>query len=192
MKKLNKTKEDLIPCGVAMSGFVSDKSKTIGVLPLKIIVDDQTRVKAFYVVESNVDYNILLGRHGQKCQYTQLMENPLKPTLCKHGFKTTDKNIRQESLGASYRERPKGFGTRGVDRSNKHLLMSDTITREEWVVAMVNLMELLLEYWAEDSLLPNLLINLTEFQHESDDDDVLTIDDLDPAPTEMEDSHPEA
>ncbi|KAI5320970.1 hypothetical protein L3X38_040678 [Prunus dulcis] len=80
---------------------------------------------------------------------------------------------------------------RGVDRSNKHLLMSDTIIREEGVVAMVNLMELLLEYWAEDSLLPNSPINLIEFQHESDDDDVLTIDEIDPAPTEMEDSHPE-
>ncbi|KAI5347431.1 hypothetical protein L3X38_015310 [Prunus dulcis] len=163
MKKLNKTKEDLIPCGVAMSGFVSDMSKIIGVLPLQITVDDQTRVKAFYVVESNVDYNILLGRNGQKCQYTQLM--------C--------------------RERPEGFGARGVDRSNKHLLMSDTISRKEGVVAMVDLMELLLAYLAEDSLLPNSAINLIEFQHESDSGDVLTIDDLNPAPTEMEDSHPE-
>ncbi|KAI5347426.1 hypothetical protein L3X38_015305 [Prunus dulcis] len=139
MKKLNKTKEDLIPCGVAMSSFVSDKSKTIGVLPLKITMDDQTRVKAFYVVESNVDYNILLGRHGQKFQYTQLMP----------------------------------------------------ITRKEGVVAMVDLMELLLAYWAEDSLMQNLAINLIKFQDKSDGDDVLTIDDLDPAPTEMEDSHPE-
>ena len=129
MKKLNKTKEDLIQCGVAMSGSVGDKSKTIGVLPLKITVDEKTRVKAFYVVESNVDYNILLGQDGKKCQYTQLMESPLKPTLCKHGFKTIDKNIRQESLGARCQERPEGFGTRGVDRSNKHLLMSDTITK---------------------------------------------------------------
>ncbi|KAI5316266.1 hypothetical protein L3X38_045442 [Prunus dulcis] len=40
-----------------------------------------------------------------------------------------------------------------------------------------------------DSLLPNSLIKLIEFQHEPDDDDVLTIDDLDPVPTEMEDSH---
>ncbi|CAL8172971.1 unnamed protein product [Prunus armeniaca] len=68
MKNLNKTKEDLIPCGVAMSGFVGNKSKTIAILPLKITVYDQTRVKAFYVVESNVDYNILLGGDGQKCQ----------------------------------------------------------------------------------------------------------------------------
>ncbi|KAI5347471.1 hypothetical protein L3X38_015350 [Prunus dulcis] len=51
--------------------------------------------------------------------------------------------------------------------------------------------ERLLEYWPEDSLLLNSPINLIEFQHESDDDDVLTINDLDPAPTEMDDSHPE-
>ncbi|KAI5347488.1 hypothetical protein L3X38_015367 [Prunus dulcis] len=109
MKKLNRTKEDLIPCGMAMSGFVSDKSKTIGVLPLKITMDDQTRT------------------HNQK-------------------------------------RRGSGHG-----RSD----------------------ELLLAYWAEDSLMPNLVISLIKFQHKSDGDDVLTIDDLDPAPTEMEDSHPE-
>ncbi|KAI5320964.1 hypothetical protein L3X38_040672 [Prunus dulcis] len=44
---------------------------------------------------------------------------------------------------------------------------------------------------AEDSLMPNLAINLIKFQHKSDGDDVLTIDDLDPTPTEMEDIHPE-
>ncbi|KAI5316257.1 hypothetical protein L3X38_045433 [Prunus dulcis] len=49
--------------------------------------------------------------------------------------------------------------------------------------------ERLLEYWVEDSLLPNSPINLIKFQHESDDDDVSTIDDLDPAPTKMEDNH---
>ncbi|KAI5347395.1 hypothetical protein L3X38_015274 [Prunus dulcis] len=101
----------------------------------------------------------------------------------------SDKNIRQESLGARCREHPEGFGSRGVYRSNKHLLMSDTISRKEGVVAMVDLMELLLAYLAEDSLLPNAAINLIECQHESDGDDVLTIDNLDPAPTEMEDSH---
>ncbi|CAL8169240.1 unnamed protein product [Prunus armeniaca] len=66
MKKLDKSKEDLIPSDVVMS----DKSKTIGVLPLKITVADQTRVAAFYVVESSVDYNILLDRdwiHQSRC-----------------------------------------------------------------------------------------------------------------------------
>ncbi|CAL2230091.1 unnamed protein product [Prunus armeniaca] len=61
MKKLDKSKEDLIPSDVVMSSFVDDKSKTIGVLPLKITVADQTRVAAFYVVKSSMDYNILLG-----------------------------------------------------------------------------------------------------------------------------------
>ncbi|CAL2270923.1 unnamed protein product [Prunus armeniaca] len=70
MKKLDKSKEDLIPSDVVMSSFVGDKSKTIGVLPLKITVADQTRVKAFYVVESSMDYNRLLGRdwiHQSRC-----------------------------------------------------------------------------------------------------------------------------
>ncbi|CAL8095915.1 unnamed protein product [Prunus armeniaca] len=62
MKKLDKSKEDLIPSDVVMSSFVGDKSKTIGVLPLKITVADRTRVAAFYIVESNMDYNILLGQ----------------------------------------------------------------------------------------------------------------------------------
>ncbi|CAL9018713.1 unnamed protein product [Prunus brigantina] len=62
MKKLAKTEKDLIPSDVVMSSFVGDKSKTVGVLPLKITVADQTRVAAFYVVESSMDYNILLGR----------------------------------------------------------------------------------------------------------------------------------
>ncbi|CAL9019056.1 unnamed protein product, partial [Prunus brigantina] len=77
MKKLAKTKEDLIPSDVFMSSFVGDKSKTIGVLPLKITVADQTRIAAFYVVESNMDYNILLGRdwiHQAECIPSSLFQ----------------------------------------------------------------------------------------------------------------------
>jgi hypothetical protein len=63
MKKLDKSKGDLIPSDVVISSFVGDKSKTIRVLPLKITVADQTRVASFYAVESSVGYNILLGRN---------------------------------------------------------------------------------------------------------------------------------
>lgn len=69
--------------------------------------------------------------------------------------------------------------------------MSDTVTKEEGVAAIADLAERLLEHWAELSLQPNSPINLIEFLHESDDGDVLTINDLDPAPAEMEDSRPE-
>ncbi|KAI5347435.1 hypothetical protein L3X38_015314 [Prunus dulcis] len=80
-----------------------------------------------------------------------------------------------------------------VDPSNSlHLLSTwskdNRLDKEE----LYGLRERLLESWADDFLLSNPPINLIEFQHESDDDNVLTIDDLDPAPTEMEDSHPEA
>ncbi|CAL2276219.1 unnamed protein product [Prunus armeniaca] len=77
MRKLGKTREDLVPSDVVMSSFVDDKSKTIGVLPLKITVADQTRVTAFYVVESSVDYNILLGRdwiHQSGCIPSSLFQ----------------------------------------------------------------------------------------------------------------------
>ncbi|KAI5311289.1 hypothetical protein L3X38_000043 [Prunus dulcis] len=77
MKKLNKTKEDLNPNDVGMSSFVGDKSKTIGVLSLKLTMADQTEVAAFYVVESNVDYNILLGRdwiHQSGCIPSSLFQ----------------------------------------------------------------------------------------------------------------------
>ncbi|KAL6269610.1 hypothetical protein ACE6H2_026521 [Prunus campanulata] len=50
MQKLDKSKEDLIPSDVVMSSFVGDKSKTIGVLPLKITVADQTRVWVYTVL----------------------------------------------------------------------------------------------------------------------------------------------
>ncbi|CAL8992483.1 unnamed protein product [Prunus brigantina] len=77
MRKLAKTREDLIPSDVVMSSFVGDKSKIIGVLPLKITVADQTRVAAFYVVESSVDYNILLGHdwiHQSGCIPSSLFQ----------------------------------------------------------------------------------------------------------------------
>ncbi|CAL8992055.1 unnamed protein product [Prunus brigantina] len=129
MRKLAKTKDDLIPSEVVMSSFVGDKSKTIGVLSLKITVADQTRVVAFYVVESSVDYNILLGRDWI------------------HQFGCIPSSLFQ-----------------------------------------------LLFFWDGQRVSihpPNSPINLSEFLHESDEADTLTIDDLETAPAEMEDDYPE-
>ncbi|CAL2265841.1 unnamed protein product [Prunus armeniaca] len=56
---------------------------------------------------------------------------------------------------------------------------------------MTDLLEGLLEHWAEESLQPNLLINLIEFLHESDEADTLAFDDLETTPAEMEDDYPE-
>lgn len=57
-------------------------------------------------------------------------------------------------------------------------------------MAVADLMEPLLENWAKGSLWPNSPINLIEFLHKSDDGGVLIIEDLDPAPAQIEDNNP--
>ncbi|CAL2240748.1 unnamed protein product [Prunus armeniaca] len=67
--------------------------------------------------------------------------------------------------------------------------MTDKATREEGAVATTNLLERLLEHWAEESLQPNSPINLIEFLHESDEADTLAFDHLGMAPAEMDDDY---
>ncbi|CAB4304005.1 unnamed protein product [Prunus armeniaca] len=69
--------------------------------------------------------------------------------------------------------------------------MTDKATREEGAAAVTDLLERLLEHWAEESLQPNTPINLIEFLHESDEADTLAFDDLGTAPAEMEDDYAE-
>ncbi|BFG34267.1 hypothetical protein CerSpe_205410 [Prunus speciosa] len=69
--------------------------------------------------------------------------------------------------------------------------MTDKATKEEGAAAVTDLLERLLEHWAAESLWLNSPINLIEFLHESDETDVLTLDDLETAPAEMEDDYPE-
>ncbi|CAL8136575.1 unnamed protein product [Prunus armeniaca] len=69
--------------------------------------------------------------------------------------------------------------------------MTVKATKEEGAAAMTDLLKRLLEHWAEESLQPNSPINLIEFLHESDEADTLAFDDLETAPTEMEDDYPE-
>jgi len=68
--------------------------------------------------------------------------------------------------------------------------MSYKQTKKEGAAAVIDLLEWLLEHWAGESLQQGSPINLIEFLHESDDGYVLAIDDLDPAPIEIEDGHP--
>ncbi|XP_021807706.1 uncharacterized protein LOC110751539 [Prunus avium] len=56
--------------------------------------------------------------------------------------------------------------------------MTDKATKEEGATAVKDLVERLLEHWAEESLRPNSPINLIEFLHESDETEALTLDDL--------------
>ncbi|CAL9019066.1 unnamed protein product [Prunus brigantina] len=182
MRKLDKLREDLIPSDVVISSFVGDKSKTIGVLPLKITVADQTRVAAFYVVESSVDYNILLGRdwiHQSGC---------IPSSLFQLLFFWDGQRV------STYPADEKPFETNAVQAriyDDDVGWMIDKATKEEGAAAVTDLLERLLEHWAEESLQPNSPINLIEFLHKSDEADTLTFDDLETVPAEMEDDYPE-
>ncbi|KAM2522929.1 hypothetical protein PS1_029813 [Malus domestica] len=61
MKALRRSNDELIPSGITMSSFVGDKSQTKGVLPLTVNISGRTHMTAFFVVDSKIEYNALLG-----------------------------------------------------------------------------------------------------------------------------------
>ena len=56
---------DLIKIKVSVSAFTGEISKTLGVLLINIIVGSKTFLSAFFVIDSTVNYNALLGRDCQ-------------------------------------------------------------------------------------------------------------------------------
>ncbi|XP_059627256.1 uncharacterized protein LOC132270060 [Cornus florida] len=62
MRMLGKSPEDIIPTDVSISGFRGGIVKMQGILPLELTVGDRTSIIAFFVIESIVAYNLLLGR----------------------------------------------------------------------------------------------------------------------------------
>ncbi|CAL9021212.1 unnamed protein product, partial [Prunus brigantina] len=189
MKKLAKTREDLIPSDVVMSSFVGDKSKTIGVLPLEITVADQTRIAAFYVVESSMDYNILLGRdwiHQAGCIPSSLFQllffwDGQKVSIHPADEKPFETNAVQARI---YDDDVGWVVLTGHDANGR-----PTRTSAQKVLELGA--ENARQDSARESLQPNSPINLIEFLHETGGADALTIDDLEIAPAEMEDDYPE-
>ena len=47
---------------MSLSSFIGENSKTIGVLPIDIIVGSKTSLAASFVINSIANYNALLGR----------------------------------------------------------------------------------------------------------------------------------
>ncbi|KAM1202889.1 hypothetical protein ACFX2J_018778 [Malus domestica] len=60
-KTLHRSKDELIPSGVTMSSFVSDKSQTKGVLLLEVNITGCNHMIALFIVDSKTEYNALLG-----------------------------------------------------------------------------------------------------------------------------------
>ena len=45
-----------------MSAFTGEVSKTLGILPIDITIDSKIALFAFFVIDSTINNNILLGR----------------------------------------------------------------------------------------------------------------------------------
>ncbi|KAM1789774.1 hypothetical protein ACFX12_033901 [Malus domestica] len=62
MKVLRRSNDELIPSGITMSSFVGDKSQTKGVLPIAVNIAGRNHMTTFFIVDSKIEYNALLGR----------------------------------------------------------------------------------------------------------------------------------
>lgn len=61
MKALHCSNDKLIPSGLTMSSFIDDKSQTKGLLHLKVNIAGRNHMTAFFIVDSKIKYNALLG-----------------------------------------------------------------------------------------------------------------------------------
>ena len=58
-----------------MSTFIGEVSKTLGILPIDITIGKKTALSAFFMIDSTVNYNILLGSdciHANWCVSSSL------------------------------------------------------------------------------------------------------------------------
>ena len=62
LRKLLKTENDLIATDVSVSGFAGGVTKTKGVILIKVKVGSKVDTVAFFVVNTDSAYNVLLGR----------------------------------------------------------------------------------------------------------------------------------
>ena len=67
---LGRNISDLIETKVSISTFTTKISKTLGVIPIYIIMGSKTSLVAFFMINSTANYNSLLGRdriHANWC-----------------------------------------------------------------------------------------------------------------------------
>ena len=62
LRALGMSISDMIETEVAVSAFTREVSKTLGILPIDIIIGSKTSLSIFFVINSTANYNILLWR----------------------------------------------------------------------------------------------------------------------------------
>ena len=61
LRALGRRINDLIETKVVVSAFIGEVYKTLGILPLDITIGSKIALSTFFVIDSTVNYNILLG-----------------------------------------------------------------------------------------------------------------------------------
>ena len=62
LRALERNISDMIETEVIVSVFTREVSKTLGILPIDITIGSKIALSAFFVIDSTINYNILLGR----------------------------------------------------------------------------------------------------------------------------------
>ena len=62
LRALGRNIDELIETKVSVSAFTREISKTLGILPIDIIVGSKTSLSAIFVISCTSNYNALLGR----------------------------------------------------------------------------------------------------------------------------------
>ena len=62
LRALGRSINDLIEIEVDVFAFTREVSKTLGILPIDIIIGSKTTLSSFFVTYFTANYNILLGR----------------------------------------------------------------------------------------------------------------------------------
>ena len=62
LRPLERSINDMIETELAVSAFIGEVSKTLGILPIDITIGSKTALSAFFVIDSTANYNILLWK----------------------------------------------------------------------------------------------------------------------------------
>ena len=75
LRALRRSINYLIEIEVVVFAFIGEVSKTLGILPIDVTIDNKTTLSSFFVIDSIANYNILLGRdwiHANWCVLSSL------------------------------------------------------------------------------------------------------------------------
>ncbi|GKV33401.1 hypothetical protein SLEP1_g41920 [Rubroshorea leprosula] len=199
LRNLGKNYEDLVYTDVTISDFTSGVSKSKEVLPVALTVGSKTSMSAFFVVDSSVTYNALLGRdwiHSNWCVPSSLHQRLIFWNGGKTEVVYADNRpflANSNMVEARYYDEDVGtihfFGMdrqgrpRGITACNKPTLAKINKERKE---AVSEILKKLATYFAER----NTEANLSEVVHEGEKDthtDGVTMKELDLAPAKLDD-----